>query len=116
MEMAGITPKDVDVVELYDDFTMMPMIMMEDLGFCPKGQCGPFVENTDLGITGDLPTNTFGGMLSHGNTVGFGHLVEGARQVMGQAGPTQVPDADVALVAGLGGIGFSSNATVILGR
>lgn len=116
MEMAGITPKDVDVVELYDDFTMMPMIMMEDLGFCPKGQCGPFVENTDLGITGDLPTNTFGGMLSHGNTVGFGHLVEGARQVMGQAGPTQVPDAEVALVAGLGGIGFSSNATVILGR
>lgn len=114
--MAGLTPKDVDVAELYDDFTMMPMIMMEDLGFCPKGQCGPFVENTDLSIGGDLPTNTFGGMLSHGNTAGFGHLVEGARQVMGQAGPTQVANADVALVAGLGGHCFSSNTTLLLGR
>ena len=114
--MAGLTPKDIDVAELYDDFTMMPMIMLEDLGFCPKGQCGPFVENTDLSLTGDLPINTFGGMLSHGNTVGFGHVVEGARQVMGQAGPTQVANAEVALVAGLGGHCFSSNATLILGR
>lgn len=115
-KMAGLMPKDVDVVELYDDFTLMPMIMLEDMGFCPKGQCGPFVENTDLSITGTLPTNTFGGMLSHGNTVGFGHLVEGARQVMGQAGPTQVADAEVALVAGLGGHGFTSNTTLLLGR
>jgi acetyl-CoA acetyltransferase len=114
--MAGLTPKDVDTLQLYDDFTMMPMIMMEDLGFCRKGQCGPFVEDTDLGLEGELPTNTFGGMLSHGNTVGFGHVIEAARQVMGRAGPTQVADADIALVAALGGVGFSSNATLILGR
>jgi acetyl-CoA acetyltransferase len=115
-EMARVTTADVDVLQLYDDFTMMPMIMLEDLGFCPKGQCGPFVENTDLGIEGELPTNTFGGMLSHGNTVGFGHVVEGARQVMGTAGATQVANADIALIAGLGGLSFSSNATLILGR
>lgn len=114
--MAGLTPKDIDVLQLYDDFTMMPMIMMEDLGFCAKGRCGPFVEDTDLGINGDLPTNTFGGMLSHGNTVGFGHLIEAARQVMGRAGPTQVANAETALVAALGGVSFSSNATLILGR
>jgi acetyl-CoA acetyltransferase len=116
LAMAGLTPKDVDVIQLYDDFTLMPMIMIEDLGFCPKGQCGPFVADTDLSITGDLPTNTFGGMLSHGNSVGFGHVIEGARQVMGVAGPTQVADAEIALVAGLGGLSFSSNATLILGR
>jgi acetyl-CoA acetyltransferase len=116
LEMAGITLKDVDVIEVYDDFTMMPMIMMEDLGFCPKGEIGPFVESTDLSITGELPMNTFGGMLSHGNTVGFGHLVEGARQVMGKAGPTQVKNADVALIAGLGGPCIGSNTTLILGR
>jgi acetyl-CoA acetyltransferase len=114
--MAGLTLKDIDVIEVYDDFTMMPMIMMEDLGFCPKGQIGPFIENTDLSITGELPMNTFGGMLSHGNTVGFGHLVEGARQVMGKAGPTQVANADVTLIAGLGGPCIGSNSTLILGR
>jgi acetyl-CoA acetyltransferase len=115
-KMAGLTPKDIDIVQLYDDFTMMPMIMLEDLGFCEKGRCGPFVQDTDLSIHGDLPTNTFGGMLSHGNTVGFGHIVEAARQVMGCAGPTQVPNADTALVAALGGVSFSSNATMVLGR
>ena len=114
--MAGLTPKEIDVMQVYDDFTMMPMIMMEDLGFCKKGQCGPFVADTDLSITGDLPTNTFGGMLSHGNTVGFGHVIEGARQVMGAAGRTQVANAETALVAGLGGLSFSSSATLILGR
>lgn len=113
--MAGLGPRDVDTVQLYDDFSLMPMIMLEDLGFCAKGRCGPFVEETDLGIRGDLPTNTFGGMLSHGNTVGFGHVIEAARQVMGRAGPTQVADAQVALVAALGGVSFSSNATLILG-
>jgi acetyl-CoA acetyltransferase len=116
LAMAGITLKDVDVIEMYDDFTMMPMIMMEDLGFCPKGQIGPFVADTDLSITGDLPLNTFGGMLSHGNSVGFGHLVEGARQVSGTAGPTQVANADVVLIAGLGGPCIGSNTTLILGR
>lgn len=116
LEMAGITIKDVDLIEMYDDFTMMPMIMMEDLGFCPKGKIGPFMENTDLSITGELPLNTFGGMLSHGNSVGFGHLVEGARQVMGKAGPTQVSKSDIALVAGLGGPCIGSNTTLILGR
>ena len=109
-------PDDIDVAQLYDDFTMMPMIMMEDLGFCPKGQIGPFIENTDLSITGELPMNTFGGMLSHGNSIGFGHLVEGARQVMGQAGPTQVANAEVVLIAGLGGPCIGSNTTLILGR
>jgi acetyl-CoA acetyltransferase len=89
---------------------------MEDLGFCPKGDGGAFVESGALRLGGDLPTNTDGGGLSacHPGQRGLFLLVEAARQLRGDCGPRQVPDAKIACVSGTGGW-FCSSGTVILG-
>ncbi|MDT4919487.1 MAG: hypothetical protein QOI15_389 [Pseudonocardiales bacterium] len=113
---AGLTPADVDVAEIYDAFTYMLLLTMEDLGFCPKGDGGAFVESGALRLGGDLPTNTDGGGLSacHPGQRGLFLLVEAARQLRGDCGPRQVPDAKIACVSGTGGW-FCSSGTVILG-
>ena len=89
---------------------------MEDLGFCKKGEGGPFVEDGKLGPGGSRPTNTNGGGLSycHPGMYGLLLLIEGARQLRGECGDRQVDGADVALCHGVGGV-LSSTATVILG-
>jgi acetyl-CoA acetyltransferase len=116
-ERAGLSPADVDVCELYDAFTYMLLITLEDLGFCPKGQAGAFVEGGRLRIDGALPTNTDGGGLSacHPGQRGLFLLVEAVRQLRGQSGPRQVPDAAIACVSGTGGW-FCSSGTMLLGR
>ncbi|HEX3566147.1 MAG TPA: acetyl-CoA acetyltransferase [Acidimicrobiales bacterium] len=116
-ERAGLSPADVDVCELYDAFTYMLLITLEDLGFCPKGEAGAFVEGGRLRLDGSLPTNTDGGGLSacHPGQRGLFLLVEAVRQLRGQSGPRQVPDAAVACVSGTGGW-FCSSATMLLGR
>jgi acetyl-CoA acetyltransferase len=116
-ERAGITPEDVDICELYDAFTGMLLMTLEGLGFCKKGEGGPFVEDGKLRVGGALPTNTDGGGLSHCHPGmrGMFLLVEAARQLRGECGPRQVPNAEVACVNGTGGW-FSSASTVLLGR
>jgi acetyl-CoA acetyltransferase len=113
---AGISPSDVDVAEIYDAFTYMLLLTLEDLGFCPKGDGGAFVEKGSLRLGGELPTNTDGGGLSacHPGQRGLFLLVEAARQLRGECGPRQVPDAKIACVSGTGGW-FCSSGTMILG-
>lgn len=116
-QRAGVTPQDIDVCELYDAFTYMLLITLEDLGFCAKGEGGAFVEDGRLRVGGALPTNTDGGGLSamHPGQRGLFLLVEAARQLRGEAGDRQVADAALACVSGTGGW-FCSNGTMILGR
>jgi acetyl-CoA acetyltransferase len=113
--MAGVGPSDVDVVELYDAFTINTILFLEDLGFCPKGEGGRFVENGGIAPGGHLPVNTNGGGLSccHPGMYGLFTIVEAVRQIRGEAA-NQIPGVDIALAHGNGGT-LSSQATVILG-
>jgi acetyl-CoA acetyltransferase len=117
-EMARIEPKDIDVVELYDCFTITVLVQLEDYGFCPKGGGGSFVGEGHIQLGSKLPVNTNGGMLSFGNpgiAGGIFHIIEAVRQLRGDCGPRQVVGAQLALVGGVGGI-FSHTSTLILGR
>jgi len=113
---AGVSPSDIDVCQLYDAFTYMLLITLEDLGFCAKGEGGPFVEDGRLRLGGSLPTNTDGGGLSscHPGQRGLFLIVEAVRQLRGEAGDRQVPNARLACVSGTGGW-FCSSGTMILG-
>ena len=102
-DMAGLGPADIDMTSLYDCYTITVMISLEDAGFCPKGESGPFVESTDLTYRGELPTNTHGGQLSFsqpGGAGGMSHVTESVRQMMGRAGERQVADLDYCFVNG----------------
>jgi len=114
--VAGLGPEDVDVVELYDSFTITVLLALEDLGFCPKGEGGPFVADGPLRPGGALPANTNGGGLAytHPGQYGIFLLVEAVRQLRGEAGDRQVPGAEVALAHGSGGV-LSALSTVVLG-
>ena len=114
---AGVTPAEVDVAQLYDSFTITVVLTVEDLGFCAKGEGGSFVEGDGLGLRGRLPTNTDGGGLSacHPGMRGMFLIVEAVRQLRGQCGPMQVPDARIAVAHGTGGM-LSTGATLLLGR
>jgi acetyl-CoA acetyltransferase len=116
-ERAGISPADVDVAELYDSFTITVVLTVEDLGFCAKGEGGAFVEDDGLGVRGRLPTNTDGGGLSacHPGMRGMFLIVEAVRQLRGEGGDTQVPNAAIAVAHGTGGM-LSTGATLVLGR
>ena len=113
---ARLTPAEVDVVQLYDSFTITVLLLLEDLGFCPKGEGGPFVSDGVLGPGGALPANTTGGGLAytHPGMFGIFLLVEAVRQLRGECGERQVPGAEVALAHGSGGV-LSAMSTVILG-
>ncbi len=113
---AGLRPADVDVVEIYDSFTITVLLALEDLGLCPKGEGGAFVEDGRLGPGGAQPANTNGGGLSytHPGMYGMFLLVEAVRQLRGDSGERQVPDAEVAVAHGCGGV-LSSTSTVVLG-
>lgn len=102
---AGLTPADVDTVQLYDSFTITVLLLLEDLGFCAKGEAGPFAAAGNLGPGGSLPCNTDGGGLSscHPGMRGLFLLAEAVRQLRGRAGEVQVPGAKVALACGVGG-------------
>ncbi|MEY2406000.1 MAG: hypothetical protein QOG39_916, partial [Acidimicrobiaceae bacterium] len=115
-DRAGLTPDDVDICQLYDAFTGMVLLTLEALGFCKKGEGGPFVEDGKLRLGGALPTNTDGGGLSscHPGMRGMFLMVEAVKQLRGECGERQVPDAKVACVSGTGGW-FSSAATLLLG-
>lgn len=106
---AGCGPRDMDLLQTYDDYPVISMMQIEDLGFCPKGQAAEFVRAHDLTVTGDFPHNTSGGQLSVGQAGaagGYLGTVEAIRQVTGQAGPTQVADARLAMVSGFGMVNY----------
>lgn len=113
---AGIGPADVDVVELYDAFTINTILFLEDLGFCPKGEGGRFVSNGNIAPGGGLPVNTNGGGLSccHPGMYGIFTIIEAVRQLRGEAGARQVPDAEIALAHG-NGVVLSIESTAIFG-
>lgn len=111
--MAGVTPDDIDFAELYDCFTITPLLQLEDLGFCEKGAGGRFVQERGITVdNGDLPVNTHGGLLSQAYILGINHLIEAVHQLRGTA-DNQVADAELGLVGGWGG---NDHATLILER
>lgn len=114
---ACLTPSDVDVAFLYDAFTILPILLVEDLGFCNKGEGGPYVADGHLDLEGSLPTNTHGGLLSYSHPGRSGSMlmiIEAIRQVRGTAGDRQVSDAEVVLVHAEGGVA-SSHGTLLMG-
>src|SRR5579885_870412 len=117
LEMAGVTRDEIDVVEIYDSRTITVLLTLEALGFCQPGEGGAFVSGQRTAPGGPFPLNTNGGGLSycHPGMYGIFLLIEATRQVRGECGPRQVPDAKIALAHGTGGV-LSSSATVILGR
>jgi acetyl-CoA acetyltransferase len=114
--MAQMRETDIDVLALYDAFTINTILFLEDLGFCPKGEGGRFVGDGRIGPKGSLPVNTNGGGLSycHPGMYGLFLLIEAVRQLRGECGARQVAQAETALVHGNGGV-LSAQATVILG-
>jgi acetyl-CoA acetyltransferase len=121
-ETAGLGPTDIDVVQTYDDYPVMSIIQLEDLGFAPKGEGWRFVMDHDLTCAGDFPHNTSGGQLSCGQAGaagGYLGLVEAIRQVTGRALGTQTPGARHALVSGYGMVnydrGLCSSAAIVAG-
>lgn len=111
---AGVTPADLDVAEIYDNFTGMALMTMEDFGLCGRGESGPFVESGAIAWpNGRLPVNTHGGCLSEAYIHGLNHVLEGVRQLRGHS-TCQVADAEVCLVTG--GPGPSPTSALILGK
>jgi acetyl-CoA acetyltransferase len=115
-QMAWIKPGDVNLLMGYDSFTITQLLHFEDLGFCAKGEGGPFVEDGKIGPGGSLPTNTNGGGLSytHPGMYGMFLIVEAVRQLRGECGPRQIPNSHVAVAHGSGGV-LSCMSTVVLG-
>lgn len=102
--MSGLGPQEVDTAQLYDCFTYMVLVQLEDYGFCRKGEGGPFAASGALELDGALPTNTSGGQLSEGHVEGMLQIVEAVHQVRSDRQPDrQVRDCEVALVSGHGG-------------
>jgi acetyl-CoA acetyltransferase len=114
---AGAGPEDMDFVQTYDDYPVISLMQLEDLGFCAKGEGGEFVADQRTAPGGDFPLNTSGGGLSYNHPGMFGMflMIEAVRQLRGECGARQVANAEVALVNGMGGY-LSSAATAILGR
>ena len=114
--MAGVGPDDIDTAQLYDCFTYMVLVQLEDYGFCTKGEGGAFVQSGALRMSGRLPTNTSGGQLSEAHVEGMLQIVEGVRQLRHTyPAERQVRDAEIALISGHGG-NQVCHSTLILGR
>lgn len=116
-DMAGVTPADIDVAEIYDSFTITVIMTLEDLGFCAKGEGGDFVSRGRIAPGGEFPLNTSGGGLSycHPGMFGIFLLIEAVRQLRGECGERQVSGARLALCHGTGTT-FGAQGTIILGR
>lgn len=113
--MAGLGPKDIDFAQIYDCFTYMVLVQLEDYGFCKKGEGGEFVASGALKLDGVMPTNTSGGQLSEAHVEGMLQIVEGVRQLQGKYGPDrQVKNAEIGLISGHGG-NTVCESTLILG-
>lgn len=109
-EMAGMKPRDVDIALIYDCFTFEVIQQLEEAGFCPRGEGGPFVEEGAIAMGGSLPVNPHGGLLSEGHIAGMNHIIEAVVQLRGDAGDRQVARATTAAVTGWGDMGDGSLA------
>ena len=115
---ADLGPGDMDFAQIYDAFSVNPLVFMEELELCPKGRGGEFFQSGASRPGGDFPVNTYGGLLSFGHTgdaSGMSMIVEGARQIMGIAGERQLDKANIGLVHSYGGM-MSEHSTLIFGR
>ncbi len=110
--MAGVKPSDIDVVQLYDAFTPRVIHDLVAYGFCKPEEAGDFISDGNLELSGSLPANTAGGLISDGHLSGFGHVREAVRQLRGECGPRQVRDAELCLVTGYGGAPHEAPPTV----
>jgi len=113
---AGVTPADIDVLELYDAFTPLVLLQLEDYGFCAKGEAAELVASGRTGPGGSLPVNTHGGHLSEGYVHGLNHVAEAVTQLRWGAGPRQVPGAEVALSTGQPGYVAGTSSALVLRR
>ena len=116
-DQAGIKPADVGLASLYDCYTIMVLLTLEEAGFCGRGEAGAFVESHDLTFAGDFPLNTHGGQLSFGQpgmAGGMSHVTEAVRQIQGRAGERQLPDLELAYAHGNGGI-IAEQAGLVFG-
>ena len=113
--MAGLGPKDIDIAQLYDCFTYVVLLTLEDYGFCAKGEGGAFVEDGRIEIGGVLPVNTGGGLLSQAHASGALLITEAAIQMRGAGGARQVAEAETAIISGQCGV-TGINVCLILGK
>ena len=93
--MASVEKADVDALYVYDAFSTNLWMVLERFGFCREGEAYEWVQGGRIGLGGELPANTNGGLLSEGHVSGYGHLVEMARQLRGECGPRQVEGDEV---------------------
>ncbi len=117
MQQAGVTPGDIGLASLYDCYTIMVLLTLEEAGFCKRGEAGSFVESHDLTYRGDFPLNTHGGQLSFGQAGmagGMSHVTEAVRQIQGRAGDRQIAGLELAYAHGNGGI-IAEQAGLVFG-
>jgi len=113
--MSGVRHAEIDVAMFYDAFTIVPILALEALGFCKRGEGGPFVSGQRTAPGGEFPMNTNGGGLSYTHTGMYGifTIIEAVRQLRGECGPRQVADARTAICHGTGGV-WSAAATMLV--
>jgi acetyl-CoA acetyltransferase len=118
-DMAGVGHADVDMISVYDCYTITVLMTIENAGFCPLGKGMQFVTEHDLTYRGDFPCNTHGGQLSFGQpglAGGMSHVCDATRQIMGRYEANQVAGCDTAFVAGNGGIMSEQVALILQGE